>query len=293
MPLLTRLAPDMRRRIAGSVATIRTDKPGHLIDQWYEEWQPDLITRIARLRDVDLAALDDQELDAAAEQALELMHRGIEIHFTLHGALMPILAELAFRCYELLGWSDQEVLELLAGLSSTSTQPAHRLAELARLAADRPAVSSLLTAVDRDSATRLADADPGFARAFDDYQRQFSCRALRYEIAEPSLAETPELALRLLADQVARTYDRTSGGGSRGAPRGSEGTCPGRPRRAAVGGRDRSERPWPGPNGPTRAGGQRVLHRERATCVGPVSALGDRASAGRAHPVDRLEDIFS
>ncbi len=207
MPLLTRLVPDMRRRIAKSVATIRTDKPGHLIDHWYEEWQPDLITRIARLRDVDLAALDDQELDAAAEQALELMHRGIEIHFTLHGALMPILAELAFTCYELLGWSDQEVLELLAGLSSTSTQPAHRLAELARLAADRPAVSSLLTAVDRDSATRLADADPGFARAFDDYQRQFSCRALRYEIAEPSLAETPELTLRLLADQVARTYD--------------------------------------------------------------------------------------
>jgi rifampicin phosphotransferase len=207
MPLLTRLVPDMRRRIAKSVATIRTDKPGHLIDQWYEEWQPDLITRIARLRDVDLAALDDQELDAAAEQALELMHRGIEIHFTLHGALMPILAELAFTCHELLGWSDQEVLELLAGLSSTSTQPAHRLAQLARLAADRPAVSSLLTAVNRDSATRLADADPGFARAFDDYQRQFSCRALRYEIAEPSLAETPELTLRLLADQVARTYD--------------------------------------------------------------------------------------
>ena len=54
---------------------------------------------------------------------------------------MPILAELAFACHELLGWSDQEALELLAGLSSTPTQPAHRLAQLAHLAAERPGVS--------------------------------------------------------------------------------------------------------------------------------------------------------
>ena len=120
---------------------------------------------------------------------------------------MPILAELAFTCQEQLGWSDQEFLELLAGLSSTSTQPAHRLAELGRLAAERPAVRALLAHVDRRTADRLATADPEFAEAFADYQRDFSIRALRYEIADPSLAETPELTLRLLADQLAHGYD--------------------------------------------------------------------------------------
>ena len=207
MPVLVRLVPEMRRRIATSVATIRTDKPSRLVEQWYREWQPELTSRIVQLRDADLSGMDDAELAANADGALELLRRGIDIHFALHGALMPILAELAFLCHELLGWSDQEALELLAGLSSTSTEPAHQLAHLAQLAAARPAVSRLLGNVDQDTAIRLAQADPEFAAAFDDYQRQFSSRVLRYDIADPSLAETPELTLRLLADQVARGYD--------------------------------------------------------------------------------------
>ena len=207
MPLLIRLMPVMRRRIAVAVATIRTNKPGRLVEQWYDEWHPELDARIAELRDVDLEALNDQELDAEIGRAAELLRRGIEIHFTLHGALMPILAELAFACHEQLGWSDQEFLELLAGLSSTSTQPAHRLAELARLAAERPAVCELLAHVDRGASDRLATADQEFADAFARYQRDFSIRALRYEIADPSLAETPELTLRLLADQLVHGYD--------------------------------------------------------------------------------------
>ena len=207
MPLLIRLVPEMRRRITGAVAAMRFDKPGRFIERWYEEWRPDLITRIEQLRDIELTALDDRGAGADAGRALELLHRGIEIHFTLHAALMPILAELAFTCHELLVWSDQEAFELLSGLSTTSTEPAYRLAHLARLAADRPAVSSLLATVDESTATRLVDADPDLAEAFDKYQREFCYRALRYEIAEPSLAETPELVLRLLADQVARNYD--------------------------------------------------------------------------------------
>ncbi len=207
MPLLIRVMPALRRRIADAVAAIRTDKPGRFIEQWYGEWRPDLITRIEQLRNIDLAALDDRELDADASRAVELVQQGLDIHLTLHSALMPILAELAFTCQELLGWSDQEALELLGGLSTISTQPAHRLARLARLAADRPAVSSLLATIDRRTASRLADADPEFAQDFDDYQREFAYRALNYELAERSLAETPELTLRLLADQVARNYD--------------------------------------------------------------------------------------
>jgi rifampicin phosphotransferase len=75
----------------------------------------------------------------------------------------------------------------------------------------------LATAVERLGSDRLAvrssgvDEDlPGASYAgqtFDDYQREFAFRALNYELAEPSLGETPELTLGLLADQVARNYD--------------------------------------------------------------------------------------
>jgi rifampicin phosphotransferase len=207
MPVLIRVVPAMRRRIADAVETIRSDKPGRLVDQWYAEWHPEFSRRIANLREADMTSLSDQELDADTGRAAELLSRGIDIHFALHGALMPILAELAFACQDLLRWSDQEILELLAGLSSTSTEPAHRLAELASLAVERPIVRQLLANVERGTVDRLATEDPDFAREFDRYQRDFAIRALRYEIADPSLAETPELTLRLLADQLAHGYD--------------------------------------------------------------------------------------
>ncbi|HEX6678219.1 MAG TPA: PEP/pyruvate-binding domain-containing protein, partial [Actinomycetes bacterium] len=208
MPLLIRLVPRLRRRIADAVAAVRSDKAGGFVERWYRQWQPDLTARIAALRDTDLEALDDQALDTHATRALALLHEGLDVHFLLHGALMPILAELAFACRELLGWSDEEACELLSGLSTTSTEPAHRLARLAAMAACRPAVRRLLEGrIDGGTAGRLAATDPEFAEAFAGYQREFACRALRYEIADPSIAETPELTLRLLADQLARGYD--------------------------------------------------------------------------------------
>ncbi|HKE99203.1 MAG TPA: PEP/pyruvate-binding domain-containing protein [Actinomycetes bacterium] len=207
MPLLVRLVPRLRRRVADAVAAVRSDKAGRFVERWYGRWQPDLAARIARLRDTDLGALGDEELDADTARAQALVHDSVEVHFLLHGALMPILAELAFACRELLGWSDEEAFELLAGLSTASTEPAHRLAGLAAMAAGRPALRRLLGEVDRGTAGRLAAVDPEFGEAFAAYQREFACRALRYEIADPSIAETPELTLRLLADQLARGYD--------------------------------------------------------------------------------------
>ena len=207
MPLLIRLVPRLRRRIADAVAAVRSDKAGRFVEQWYRQWQPDLAARSALLRDTDLGALDDEELDAHITRALALLEEGFDVHFLLHGALMPILAELAFACRELLGWADEEACELLVGLSTTSTEPARRLAELAGLAARRPAVHRLLGEVDAGTAGRLAETDPEFAEAFAAYQREFARRALRYEIADPSIAELPELTLRLLADQLARGYD--------------------------------------------------------------------------------------
>jgi rifampicin phosphotransferase len=98
MPLLIRLVPRLRRRIADAVAAVRSDKAGRFLEQRYQQWQPDLAARSALLRHTDLGALDDEELDAHTARALALLHEGVDVHFLLHGALMPILAELAFAC---------------------------------------------------------------------------------------------------------------------------------------------------------------------------------------------------
>ena len=107
---------------------------------------------------------------------------------------MPILAELAFACRDLLGWSDEEAFELLVGLSATSTEPARRLAELAGTAARRPAVRRCSSAWTRHPGPAGRDR-PGLRRGLRRLPARVRLPALRYEIADPSIAETPELTL--------------------------------------------------------------------------------------------------
>jgi hypothetical protein len=71
----------------------------------------------------------------------------------------------------------------------------------------RPAARALLEHLDDATAKRLGEVDEEFAAAFAGYQRHYGCRALRYEVAEPTLAESPTLVLGLVRDQLARDYD--------------------------------------------------------------------------------------
>jgi len=89
---------------------------------------------------------------------------------------------------------------MLTGTSTTTTEPARALIELAALAAESPAIRAL------PPATPLSDvraADPRFTEAFDQYLNRYCHRALTYDLSDPTLAESPQLMLRLVRDQVA------------------------------------------------------------------------------------------
>ncbi len=162
--ILIRAVPSIRRRIRGSVEAMRSDKAGKLIDRWYAEWQPGLSRRLAELRDVDLQHLSDQALEQHLDRAIAHFTEAAGIHFMLHAPGAFALAELTFTCRDMLGWDEVRTLNLVAGLSTMSTEPARRLAELARLGRDRPAVRSLLEHVDSTTARRLADVIPSSPR---------------------------------------------------------------------------------------------------------------------------------
>ncbi len=134
--VLCRLVPSIRRRVRRCVAAVRQDVAGSLVEQWYEEWQPEMRDQGSRLRSADLGGLGDQALEDHFRAAVELHEQGNEIHFLLQGALYLILGDFAFCCRDLLGWDEEKTFALLAGLSTTSTTPARELAELARLLAE-------------------------------------------------------------------------------------------------------------------------------------------------------------
>jgi pyruvate,water dikinase len=79
--LAFRIMPALRRRIRSSVAAMRGDVPGTLIRRWTQQWQPELAARIAQLREVDLASLDDTWLDEHLGDVLALTEHGQIIHF--------------------------------------------------------------------------------------------------------------------------------------------------------------------------------------------------------------------
>ena len=207
-PALVRLVPALRRSVQRAAEAQRTDRFGGYLARWEQEWRSELTARIAELRAVDVAVLDDAALAQHLDDVMELTHQAWQTHFLLHGVNAYVLADLAFTGRELLGWSDGRTLELLVGLSGASTAPGRELAHLTRLARREPALRRLLEQGEFAAVLdRLPEAAPEFAAALAAYQCRFGFRTIRYEPADPTLEESPEVTLRLVADQLLSGFD--------------------------------------------------------------------------------------
>jgi phosphohistidine swiveling domain-containing protein len=203
--LLARIVPELRRRIEVCRDAVREDRAGTNLERWFRQWRPRFAARIREARAVDPRALSDEALAHEVEARMQLVADGIDTHVLLAMSMLQ-LGELLLTARELLGWDPAKTMALFAGCSETSTEPAERLAELARAAAERPAVAATV----RSAGATLADvraADPAFAQALDAYTVEFGGRALRYDVADSTLAEEPAILLGLLRDQLARTFD--------------------------------------------------------------------------------------
>ena len=198
--ILMRVHPAIHRRTSAARQAIESDLPMTVIRRWNDEWRPEHQEDLARAVIRDLGSLSDQELATELDHSIEVL--GHPAHLMVGIAYWILLYQLAQGCRELMGWDTAKTLTLLEGLSTISAEPARQLADLARLARSKPAIRELLASVDETTPERLALVDPEFARAFLDYVEANGHRSLQYDVIEPTLAETPYVLLRLLADQV-------------------------------------------------------------------------------------------
>ncbi len=206
MAVLVRLVPELRQRMKGMARTVRSDLLGTYLQRWQEEWKPRQVQRIGELQDVDLAALSDDALESQLQERLQFLEESLDVHAKVT-AVDFLLADLAIACRDLLRWPEGQWLDLLSGLSEMTSLPARRLAELTRMVRGRPALRALLDDIDGTTIARLAETDTEFLEAFEAYRVEYGARALSFEVAEPTIAEQPELILRLIRDQVAAGYD--------------------------------------------------------------------------------------
>jgi len=207
MKIMLRIIPAMRARIQRATEFVRNNEQDALVERWYNEWYPEISKRIIELRDVNLASLSEDEFDVHLSNTLELVRRGNELHFML-GCVNPFgIYELVTTTQELLGWDEAHTMELIAGLSTKSTEPSRKLAELARMAKERPAVLELIKLANANAVDRLAQVDAEFAVAFAKYLKEYGCRGLAFDLNEPTIAELPTMVLGWIRDQIANKYD--------------------------------------------------------------------------------------
>lgn len=155
---------------------------------WEESWRDACARRINEARAVNLAALDDDALQAHFRHLVAaVLQPAVDIHFKLMIPDMVACHELAQCTAELLGWSTPETLELVAGLSRTATLPATELAAIAA-AAGESAVRAGLDAV---------RATPAGARLAD-WIDFWGLRAVECDPGSATLADYPALILGLL-----------------------------------------------------------------------------------------------
>ncbi len=208
MWILVRTVPMLRRRIVRAIETVRSDKPGRYIDRWHDEWQPEMERSIARLREVELNYLTDQELLIHIDRAHQLMFRGLQIHMLCAGAVAPILYELVNRATELLGWDAATTMELVSGTSYKSTEPARRLRDLADLASNSPELLRFVENRNEMTLERLREVNREFSERFSAYLQEYGCRALGHTtLGAPTLSEKPTLLLGVIAGQIEHGYN--------------------------------------------------------------------------------------
>lgn len=205
LAVLARLAPPLRRRLTAARRAVEEDLAARHVERWWSRWRRELQDELQALRAVDLDGLDGPALADHLDRTLDLLERGLRLHFRLFVPYAMALHELAAAGDELLGWDVPQALELLGGLSETAAAPTRSLADLAE---DLRGRSDVLRLLESWSPAQPADpllaaleeTAPDVAAALRDHLHRYGCRLLGYDVALPTVAERPELTLALLRD---------------------------------------------------------------------------------------------
>lgn len=285
VPLLCRVVPELRGRISRARAAERDDEMGRVMEEWLGAKEEAMLAEGRQLLHRPLDSASDADVAAALEAAADLAGRGIYQHFLLHAVGVLAIGSLGYELVNEHGWDKARFTELFTGLSDTSTGPAAAQAGIIGAVRAAGAASVLAEAKTLEDIRAIG---PAVASAVDDYLATWGQRAIRYEIAYPTVAEKPEWLLRAVQEQARRPEDPNRAGQAQAtrAARAAEAV-------AALGGddaaRDRVARAQQA--FPIREG------NETATVGVPVAALrriglvaGDRLrSSGR---LERVDDVF-
>ena len=199
VPLLCKVVPELRRRVAASKRWESEDRPAHIIDEWFGAKEAALLDEGRMFFRLDLEHHSGVKLAEAIDRAIAYAEDALFWHFYLHGAAVWQIGRLGMQLEAEHGWTDAEFAALFTGLSTTSTGPAAAQRALLTLIDEQDARSTLERATSLED---LRELSAPLRDAIDAYLDNWGLRAIRYEVAYPMVAERPEWLLRQLQEQA-------------------------------------------------------------------------------------------
>ena len=205
IPVMCRTVPRLRRRLAAGHAADVTDWPGRVVEEWEGGAEEELLERGKAYLAGDLAALTTGQVAARLEEQLRFTEECLSWHTRLHVAGADAIGRLGLEVTRSHGWTAGELVDLFTGLSPSTTEPAEAQRAIVDLVREAGALPVL------DAAGTLADVaaiSPAVSAALQGYQELWGQRAVRYEVACPTVVEHPEWLLRQLQDAAHLPADR-------------------------------------------------------------------------------------
>jgi pyruvate,water dikinase len=192
--ILTKLHPEIRRRIRQSEVTFREKLWREDLARWDAEVKPAITRENTRLQAVDPRALPDEQLIQHLEACRDALFRGIVEHHRFNITTMLPVGDFLVRVREWTQLKSGEILGLMRGASPVSLGATEELEALVRALKDSPDAQMLLTAPANDALDALTARQDAVGDAARRYLDKIGIRvATGYDVADLTLAEMPEL----------------------------------------------------------------------------------------------------
>jgi pyruvate,water dikinase len=177
-----------------AIETLATSRWRHEVAQWQDVERPATIAANLAFQAVDPAELDDAELAAHFQRAVDHYQAVAPLHFAHSG--FDIAGGLLFEATARWGIDHAAVVALLAGASTASRDTARHLALIA----------DALQAAGAGAPATIDDvrAVPGAAAALDAYLHEYGWRVFGNDLTEPMLAELPHVVVGSIRAQLTR-----------------------------------------------------------------------------------------
>ena len=186
LAIAVRLVPAMRRRMKAAEDAI--PKLESYPRRWESTWRDECIKRIEAARAVDLGAMSDDELLDELQRLIDdVLIPHLIIHFQMTMPHMIGVYELNDCCQELLGWDTARTMELLTGLSTTTTAATRELRAVAAQIDEGTLAGGM-------EAVRTSEAAPGL----EAWLQHWGLRTIDVDPGAPMTAERDALVLKML-----------------------------------------------------------------------------------------------